>query len=89
MTRYRLGLAYLQGVGVPADAGRACQWFRQAAEQGNIDATLAMGAMCCCGRGVAESEERNKAPSFRGIIAGTCRNSEICTSWRFFLPPVV
>ena len=31
----------------------------------------------------------DQPPSFRGIIAGTCRKSECCTSGRPFLPPVV
>ena len=45
--------AYLQGVGVPADPGRAAALYRQAAEQGNVVAQLNLGDMMSRGVGGA------------------------------------
>jgi hypothetical protein len=60
-SQYRLGLAYLQGMGVPADDAQAYQWFRKSADQGNVAASLALGTMYCLGRGVAQSEKQARA----------------------------
>jgi hypothetical protein len=63
-------LAYLQGVGVPADDARACQCFRQAAEQGQVAAMLALGTMYVLGHGVMESEEQARVWFTKAVRPG-------------------
>ena len=48
-------------MGVPGDDAQACQWFRKAADQGNVAAALALGTMHCLGRGVPQSDERARS----------------------------
>jgi hypothetical protein len=68
--QYRLGLAHLQGMGVPTAAAAACQWFRKAADQGNASAELALGTMYCLGCGVAQSEAQARAWFAKAVHQG-------------------
>ncbi len=42
---YYLGHAYLNGLGVEEDHEEALEWFRKAAEQGNVHAQYSLGRM--------------------------------------------
>ena len=56
--QYRLGLAYLRGRGVDADAHEAARWFRIAMRMGgHAKAAEALAKMLEQGRGVARDEE--------------------------------
>ena len=48
-----MGLASFQGMGVagPMMPSKVCQWFRKAADQGNVAAALALGTMYCLRHG--------------------------------------
>jgi TPR repeat protein len=42
--QWSLGLAYLEGQGVPQDKAKAARLFRRAADQGLADAQLSLGS---------------------------------------------
>lgn len=54
---FRLGLAYRQGKGVPADARKAVELFTAAAERGHAAAQYYLGLMYAQGRGVEKELE--------------------------------
>jgi TPR repeat protein len=72
---------YDTGYGVPQDDAQAVSWFRQAAEQGNVNAQSNLGLMYFVGRGVPKNlvralKWRNLAVSHasaerQGGLAGT------------------
>ena len=52
--QYKMGGAYLHGLGVPKDAAEALEWYRKAAEQGEPNAQASLGFMYETGQGVAQ-----------------------------------
>ena len=48
----QLGLRYRKGQGVPADNGKAVEWYRRAADQKHAEAQAYLGFMYMTGRGV-------------------------------------
>jgi S1-C subfamily serine protease len=52
-----LGLRYFGGDGLPRDAARAAQWWRQAAVQGDDEAQSALAMLLFKGEGVAQDRE--------------------------------
>ena len=56
--RWRLGILYLAGKGVPQDSAAASTWFRMAAEQGHADAQLGLAGMYRDGQGVPADPEQ-------------------------------
>jgi TPR repeat protein len=50
-----LGLMYLDGLGVAADAGTAVKWFRAAAEQGDLESEYNLGLAFYQGNGVPQN----------------------------------
>ena len=52
--QYQLGVRYIQGDGVPKDAGQAAIWLRKAAERGHAEAQFNLGVMHANGEGVPE-----------------------------------
>jgi uncharacterized protein len=49
-----LGSMYIQGQGVPKDSREAANWFRRAAEQGQVEAQYNVGLMYGAGMGVPQ-----------------------------------
>jgi hypothetical protein len=54
--QFNLGLAYENGLGVPADAAEAARWYRRAAEQDDPQAQAYLGEMYAKGLGVARDD---------------------------------
>ncbi len=54
--QFVLGVAYVEGLGVPQDETEALRWFRLAAEQGFAAAQNDLGIMYGTGRGVPQDE---------------------------------
>ena len=54
VNRFIAGLAAVRSV--PQDEGEAARWFRRAADQGHVEAQLALGGMYSQGRGVPQDE---------------------------------
>ena len=54
--QYQLGVRYIQGDGVPKDAGQAAIWLRKAADRGHATAQAYLGFMYANGEGVAEDD---------------------------------
>ena len=54
---YETALKYQYGEGVAQSDAEAAKWFRQAADQGHVDAQYQMGILCQKGWGVARNEE--------------------------------
>lgn len=52
--QYKLGVLYIQGVGMMQDSARACYWYRKAAEQGQMKAQYMLGLMFSKGEGVPQ-----------------------------------
>lgn len=52
--QYKLGVLYIQGVGMMQDSARACYWYRKAAEQGQMEAQYMLGLMYSKGEGVPQ-----------------------------------
>jgi TPR repeat protein len=52
----KLGLAYIEGDGVPADENKAAELFRSAAQQGNADAQFNLGLLYIRGAGVPKDD---------------------------------
>lgn len=52
--QYKLGVLYIQGVGMMQDSARACYWYRKAAEQGQMEAQYMLGLMFSKGEGVPQ-----------------------------------
>lgn len=52
-----LGELYSEGIGVPADPKKSLQWYRLAANAGDVHATFALGMMHLQGAGVPRSKE--------------------------------
>ena len=55
---YETGLAYLEGRGVKADAGKAMVWMERAAKRGDSRAQYALGKASFEGEGVAQDETK-------------------------------
>ena len=53
---FKLGVAYIDGRGVPKDEREAVNWSRKAAEQGHAKAMFNLGSMYVNGRGVQKDE---------------------------------
>ncbi len=51
-----LGVAYLNGDGIPRDDVTGASWIRKAAELGDVDGARMMGQIYLTGRGVAASD---------------------------------
>lgn len=49
--QFRLGLAYIGGIGVPQDYRQATDWLRKAADQGVADAQYQLGLAYINGKG--------------------------------------
>ena len=56
--QFSLGVAYLDGRGVPENDAEAVRWFRMAAEQGQADAQFNLGRMYVDGQGVVQDDVR-------------------------------
>lgn len=57
--QHNLGLALMNGEGVPVDMTQALYWWRKAARQGNVDSQYNLGLVYALGRnGVAPDRER-------------------------------
>jgi uncharacterized protein len=52
--QYNLGVAYMEGSGVPKDEGESIKWFLKAAEEGISDAMGNLAMFNYTGRGVAK-----------------------------------
>ncbi|MDM8214852.1 tetratricopeptide repeat protein [Desulfovibrio piger] len=52
--QYKLGVLYIQGVGMMQNSARACYWYRKAAEQGQTEAQYMLGLMFSKGEGVPQ-----------------------------------
>ena len=50
----KLGVCYMDGLGVAKDEAEAVKWFSKAAQQGNAYAEYSLGVVYFCGRGVAK-----------------------------------
>jgi len=55
-SQYQLGLAYLDGKGVPKSKEDGKQWIRKAAEQGYTDAQATMGMLALTANGAPDAE---------------------------------
>ena len=55
---YALGVLYLQGKGVPKDTTQAAQWFRRAADNGDLGAEVEFAIRLFNGDGVPKDETR-------------------------------
>jgi hypothetical protein len=55
-SQYNLGLAYLNGHGIPKDIAEAVKWWRKAAEHGNAGSQHALGFAYANGHGVPKDE---------------------------------
>lgn len=53
--QFVLGVMYAKGEGVPQDNAQAAQWFRKAAEQGEVKAQGMLGVMYYTGKGVPQN----------------------------------
>ncbi|MDY6991287.1 MAG: tetratricopeptide repeat protein, partial [Pseudomonadota bacterium] len=53
-----LGVLYLEGRGVQANAQKAAQWFHQAAQQGHTLAQYNLGVLYRQGRGVTQDDQQ-------------------------------
>src|SRR5207302_615105 len=51
-SQFNLGFAYQTGDGVPKDPTKAADWYRKAADQGNLGAQFMLGFMYRTGEGV-------------------------------------
>lgn len=76
-----LGLAYMEGEGVPQDFQESAQWFRKAADQGEDQRQVRLGFMYRWGRGVPQDFVLahmwyNLAGS-QGSVAGTDLRDEV------------
>ena len=80
--QYRLGVAFEEGRGVPANTRRAVRWYRLAAQQDDADAQLALGVAYAIGEGVerdygqayvwfsqAARQGREEASELRALVA--------------------
>lgn len=56
-----LGELYNQGLGVPASATKAAEWYQLAAKRGDAHALAALGLMAMDGRGVQKNPVQGKA----------------------------
>ena len=52
--QYKLGVLYIQVVGMMQNSARACYWYRKAAEQGQTEAQYMLGLMFSKGEGVPQ-----------------------------------
>jgi hypothetical protein len=50
--QWKLGLGYIEGIGVPHDERKAAVWFKRAANHGDIRAQSALSDLYLSGRGV-------------------------------------
>ncbi|MGZ9097765.1 MAG: tetratricopeptide repeat protein [Micavibrio sp.] len=50
--QHMLGLAHIEGKGVPKDYDKAREWLEKSAEQGNIDAQYDLGGLYAQGIGI-------------------------------------
>jgi len=57
IAQFYLGVAYLDGEGVPQVDKEAIYWFRKAAEQGHVAAQTILGAMYREGQGVPKNDQ--------------------------------
>jgi uncharacterized protein len=55
--QYKLGKAYIDGIGVDKDKVAAVYWFQKAAEQGKRDAQYELGKACLNGSGISKNYE--------------------------------
>jgi len=68
-TQWQLGLGSLNGIGVPQDERKAAEWFKTAANQGDIRAQSALSDLYFNGRGVPRDYVR--AYTWASIAAGS------------------
>jgi len=54
----KIGRLYHRGKGLPKDAGKAAEWYRKAADQGDAPAAARLGSMYWIGDGVARDPEQ-------------------------------
>jgi TPR repeat protein len=54
----KIGRLYHRGKGLPKDAGKAAEWYRKAAEQGDAPAAARLGSMYWIGDGVPRDPEQ-------------------------------
>ena len=52
-----MGLAYLEGSGVPADEGKAFNWLRLAAGQDHVNAMLMLSVCYSTGKGTPQDAD--------------------------------
>lgn len=58
LAQHQVALRFQIGAGVPIDRTEAAHWFRRAAEQGDPNAWLKLGACYCSGVGVSRNPEQ-------------------------------
>ena len=56
-SQYIVGLAYLEGSGVPADEGKAFNWLRLAAGQDHVNAMLMLSVCYSTGKGTPQDAD--------------------------------
>ena len=61
MAQFNLGLAYVNGRGVPKDYRQAAAWYRKAADQEYADAQDSLGFMYANGEGVPQDDRQAAA----------------------------
>ncbi len=49
------GVSYAEGLGVEKDDVEAARWYQKAADLGDMDAIVCLGARCETGRGVVKN----------------------------------
>ena len=68
--QFRQGMMYAEGLGVPQDYAKACEWYKKAAELGNARSMYALGYACQCGQGVEVSMEEALRWYEKAALAG-------------------
>lgn len=64
IAQYEAAEAYAKGLGVGKDLKQAMDWYRQAAEQGSVEAQMALGGLLVGGKGVP----RNSAEAAKWFV---------------------
>jgi len=91
---YNMGILYANGKGVPPSQETAFEWFKYAADLGDIDGQVRTGRMYMSGQGVERSEAKAKpylemaaaegsaeADNYLGLIAISSSNDEAIAYW--------
>ena len=67
MSQYNLAISYYKGVGIPKDWSKALHWFKEAGEQGIVEALYMLGMMYQFGKDVEPDQKKRTSGIIRPL----------------------